>query len=598
MMGTAKGGLSRRTTLGLLALGATRPAWAASANAAADLRALLAASAAADAALDPLGEAGRRAPVFVDPLSDAYAAALEAAKRRELAGLAAIDRAALGATDRIAYDVLAFRAGQAIARFDSGLFAVARQVPLNPSFGLHVELPDFVAGAGAPFADLADYEAGLDRLTGFATHMDMTIERLREGLAVGRVQPRIIVDNVLAQVDAMLALPVEATPFYAAVTRLPAGTGESDRQQLVAAYRARIAGTVLPAYARWQTFLRDSYRPKAPEAPGRSAMPDGDRLYAAELAEHTTTAMTPAEIHALGLAEVARIRAGMEEARAGVGFPADLQAMFAYVRSDPRFYCKSQEELLDRFAAIEARIWPGMPKLFHQRPKAPFRVAPLPALGGQRGTGYYRPGPPDGMSPGTLFFNMAMLPTRPIPTLETLTLHEGIPGHHFQINLARENAALPDLLRFGSSTAYSEGWGLYAEQLGPDLGLFADPWQRFGHLDMGMLRAVRLVVDTGLHAFGWSRDRAIAYMTDNSSMAAHDIAVEIDRYIAQPGQACSYKIGEQSFLRLRREAQVRLGGRFDIRDFHAQCLDSGALPISVLAAKISDWIGGGGGTQA
>jgi uncharacterized protein (DUF885 family) len=581
--------ISRRGALALLA-GLAVPLRAAAGDAGARLRALLEASAAADAALEPLGEPGRpRVPVFIDPLGDDYARALEANKRREWAELRAIDRAALGPVDGIAHDVFAWRLAQTLALFDTGLLVLQRQVPLNPSFGLQVELPDFVA-ASAPFATLADYEAGLARLQGFVGYMDTTIVRLREGLAAGHVQPRIIVDNILKQVDAMLALPAEQTPFFAAVTRMPVSIAAADQQRLRTTYLAAITKNVLPAYGRWKTFLTDTYRPRSPEAPGRSAMKDGARLYAAELAEHTTTTMPAAEIHALGLSEVARIRGEMEAVRAQVGFEGDLQALFAHVRTDPKFYVKSEAELLARFAEIEARIWQGMPPLFRDRPKAPFRVAPLPALGGQRGTGYYKPGPPDGVTPGTLYFNMAMLNTRPIPTLETLTLHEGIPGHHFQITLARENKSLPPLLRDGSSTAYSEGWGLYAESLGRELGMFKDPWAWFGHLDMEMLRAVRLVVDTGIHAFGWGRQRAIDYMLANTSMAPRDVAVEIDRYIAYPGQACAYKIGELTFARLRREAEAKLGSRFDIRDFHGQCLDTGALPMAVLETKVRNWV--------
>jgi uncharacterized protein (DUF885 family) len=279
----------------------------------------------------------------------------------------------------------------------------------------------------------------------------------------------------------------------------------------------------------------------------------------------------------------------MEKVRTDVGFKGDLPAFFDHIRTDPRYYFTRSEDLIAKFEEIEARIWAGMPRLFSQRPRAPFEVRALPALGGQRGTGYYRPGPPDGRSPGILFFNMAMLSTRPIPTMETLTLHEGIPGHHFQINLARENEALPPLLRFGSSTAYSEGWGLYSESLGRDLGLFKDPMQWFGHLDMEMLRAVRLVVDTGIHAKRWNRQRAIDYMLANTSMAPKDVAVEIDRYIASPGQACAYKIGELKLHQLRRKAETALGTRFDIRTFHDQVLATSALPLAVLERKIDDW---------
>ena len=592
---------SRRAALGLLAAGLASPVAGAGPadNPGQRLRTLLDQSAAADLALDPLGEPGRprpaAAPVFVDPLSDSYARALEENKRRELDTLGRIDRATLSAIDAIAYDVFAYKTRQQLAMFDSGLFYILRQTPLNPSFGLHIELPDFIAGAGATFATPADYEAGLDRLRDFAGYMDSSIIRLREGLAAGRFQPQIIVDNVLKQVDAMLALPVEATPFFSAILRLPADTPTAERARLASAYKNRIASDIMPAYAKWRDFLATTYRPLAPVGPGRLAMKDGDRLYAAELAEHTTTTMSAEAIHRLGQSEVARIRAEMEAIRAQVGFAGDLKALFEHIRTDPKFYCKTEAELLDRFAEIEARIWPAISALFHDRPKAPFRVAPLPALGAQRGTGYYKPGLADGVSPGTLFFNMAMLNTRPIPTLETLTLHEGIPGHHFQITLAREDNRLPPLLRYGSSTAYSEGWGLYAESLGRELGMFIDPWQWFGHLDMEMLRAVRLVVDTGLHAFGWSRDQATSYMLDNTSMAPRDVIVEIDRYIAYPGQACAYKIGESTFARLRRESRARLGPRFDIRDFHEQCLGSGALPMAVLETKLETWSDQGGG---
>ena len=504
--------ITRRTTLGLLAAGAAMPALAAADTPASRLRALLDASAAADAALDPTGEPGvarpTGSPAFVDPTGDRYAATLLTNKRRELATLLGIDRASLGKVDAIAWDVFAWQTRQTLDFFDSGLFAVAGQAPLNPSFGLHLEFPDFVTGA--PFATVADYETGLQRLHGFAGYLDNTLVRLRQGRAAGILQPRIIVEKVLIQVDAVLAQPVESSAFYACIAQMPGNFTAADRTRITTAYRNIVESRVYNGYRNWQSYLRNDYLPVALAAPGRWAMKNGDALYAAELARHTTTDMTADAIHALGVSEVARIRAEMEAVRRQVGFAGDLKALFAHVRSDPQFYCKTPAELLERFRTIEARIWIGIPRLFRDRPKAPFRVAPLPALGDQRGTGYYRPGPADGTTPGTLFFNMSMLGTRPIPTLETLTLHEGIPGHHFQITLARENAALSPLLRFGSNTAYAEGWGLYAESLGRKLGMFTDPWQWFGHLDMEMLRAVRLVVETGIHARRWDRDRAIA----------------------------------------------------------------------------------------
>jgi len=593
--------LNRRTALGLIAAIPAAPALGFGSSPSLRLADLLARAAAADAALSPTGPPGRRRPdgepVFIDPLSDDWAERTLASKRQAATELAGIDRAALSPAERIAHDVFARSLKQTIDFHESGLFAIQRQLALNPSFGLHVELPDFVAGPGAVFETEADHAAGLQRLQLFAAHMDSAIIRLKEGLANGHVQPRVLVENVLKQVDAMLALPAEETPFMAVIGRLPpALAGSKARWQ--ADYLAMVRGTVLPAYARWRDFLSTTYLPRASLVPGRSGTRDGDRLYAFELERHTTLPMAAQAIHDLGLAEVARIRAEFEAVRRQLGWSGDLKSLFEHVRTDPKFYCKTPEELLARFAEIEGRIWQGIPRLFHRRPSAPFKVAPLPALGGQRGTGYYRAGPPDGVSPGILFFNMAMLDTRPIPTLETLTLHEGIPGHHYQVTLVNEDKTLPQVLKRGGSTAYSEGWGLYAESLGRELGMFGDPWQWFGHLDMEMLRAVRLVVDTGLHALGWSRDRAIAYMLDNTSMAPRDVAVEIDRYIAQPGQACAYKIGELTFARLRREAQAALGPRFDVRDFHDVCLDTGALPLAVLEAKVRGWIAGGGGRPA
>lgn len=591
---------SRRTLIGMLAASAvpSLPAYALESLASVALRALLERSANADAALDPLraarnGKTG--GPLFVDPLSDGYAATLQANKRAELAELGKIDRAALPEADRIACDVFDYQTRQTLTLFDTGLFDIQRMAPLNPSFGLHVEFPDFLSSGAAPFATPQDYDAALSRIDGFVGYMDSTISRLKQGRAQGYVQPRVIVNNVLAQVQAMLKLPVEQSPFWVGITRMPASIKPAARERITAAFRKAVEGKVYPAYQAWATYLAGTYLADAPEAPGLCAMKNGDALYAWDLARHTTTNRSADDIHALGLSEVARIRAEMEAVRSKVGFEGDLKAFFEHVRTDPRYYCKTPDELLGRFKAIEARIWPAIPRLFHERPKAPFEVRPLPALGDQRGTGYYRVGPPDGVSPGILFFNMSMLGTRPIPTLETLTLHEGIPGHHFQLTLAAENAALPPLLRHGQATAYTEGWGLYAESLGPELGMFTDPMQLFGHLDMEMLRAVRLVVDTGIHAKQWERQQAIDYMLANTSMAPRDVVVEIDRYIAYPGQACSYKIGELKFRELRMAAAKALGDAFDVRDYHHQVLSTGALPMDVLDAKIRRWIAAGGG---
>jgi len=549
----------------------------------------------ADDALNPLRLARRGArpagALFVDPFSESYATQYEANKRQELSALASIDRAALPEGDQIAYDVFRYQAEKALGEIESGVSAIRRKVPLNASFGLHVEFPDYMSSTTG-FATVQDYEDRLVQLNGFIAFMNANVDRLRQGMAEGYHQPKVVVRNVIGQLDSFLALPVEQSPLYSPVTRFPETISAADRTRLEAAYRQAVETGAYPAYGLWRSFLHDEYLPHATEGAGLWAMKDGDRVYAADLVHHTTTSKPADEIHRLGLAEVASIRAEMEDARRAAGFEGDLPAFFEYVRTEPSFYYTEPADLIAHFERIEAKVWENMPKLFSRRPKAEFEVRPLPAMGDQRGTGYYRAGPPDASEPGVLYFNMAMLNTRPIPTLETLALHEGVPGHHYQISLVQEDASLPDLLRYrlAPATAYSEGWGLYAESLGKDLGLFTDPYQFFGHLDMEMLRAVRLVVDTGLHALRWDRQRAIDFMLANTSMAPRDVAVEIDRYITNAGQACAYKIGELKFQELRQKAKDVQGDGFDIRLFHDQILDTGALPLDVLEAKIDRWL--------
>ena len=549
----------------------------------------------ADDALNPLRltRRGEQAlgEVFIDPFGEAYARQYEANKRRELTSLAAIDRAALPEGDQIAYDVFRYQAEKAITDIDSGVTAIRRKVPLNASFGLHVEFPDYMT-LKTGLNTVQDYEVRLIQLQGFIAFMHANVDRLRVGMADGYHQPKVVVRNILGQIESFLALPVDQSPLYAPVTQFPDAVPAADRTRLEAAFREAVETGAYPAYRLWQSFLRDEYLPHATDGAGLWAMKDGDRVYAADLIHHTTTTKSADEIHRLGVSEVARIREEMENARRAAGFDGDLPAFFEYVRTEPSFYYTEPKDLIDHFERIEAQIWQKMPEVFSRRPKAEFEVRPLPALGDQRGTGYYRPGPVDASQPGVLYFNMAMLNTRPIPTLETLALHEGIPGHHYQISLVQEDERLPDMLRhrLAPATAYSEGWGLYAESLGKELGLFTDPLQYFGHLDMEMLRAVRLVVDTGLHALRWDRQQAIDFMLANTSMAPRDVAVEIDRYITNAGQACAYKIGELKFQELRQRAQAAQGADFDIRHFHDQVLDTGALPLDVLEAKIDRWL--------
>jgi uncharacterized protein (DUF885 family) len=322
-----------------------------------------------------------------------------------------------------------------------------------------------------------------------------------------------------------------------------------------------------------------------------SAMKGGAAVYTYLVAVNTTTSLSPDSIHTLGLSEVARITAAMESIRAKVGFSGDLKAFFNDLRTNPKYQPASKIALRKEYEAIGRRVDDKVRTLFSTIPKSPLEIRAVPTfLEQSQAGGYYQQGTPDGTRPGYFYYNTYDLPSRSVWGMETLFLHEGAPGHHFQISLAQENDALPNFQRFGGNNAYIEGWALYAESLGPELGMFVDPLQQFGSLNEEMLRAMRLVVDTGLHIKGWTRDQAIAYMLANSAMGRTDATTEVERYIAMPGQALGYKIGQLTIRALRTKAEQALGAKFDVRAFHAQVLMSGALPLEVLQAKIDRWI--------
>jgi uncharacterized protein (DUF885 family) len=375
------------------------------------------------------------------------------------------------------------------------------------------------------------------------------------------------------------------------LAKFPAGISTTDQARLRAEYRKSVETEIRPALTRVRTFIANEYLPKTRASVGLGDMPGGDKLYAYLVEASTTTNLTPDQIHKIGLAEVARLQAEMEKVKAEVGFTGTLQEFFVHIRTDPKFKPKSREALQQGYVAIGKRLDRTLPTLFSTIPKTPLNIRPVPALtekGAARGS--YNPGTPDGSRPGIFYFNAYDLPSRTTPGMETLYLHEGAPGHHFQISLAQENKALPEFQRFGGNTAYAEGWGLYAETLGRELGVYTDPYQYFGYLDSQLFRAIRLVVDTGIHSKGWTRDQTIQYILDNSSRGRSNATAETERYIAIPGQALAYKIGQLKISELRARAERELGPKFDIRGFHEQVLMSGALPLAVLEAKIDRWI--------
>jgi len=534
----------------------------------------------------------RYAGQFGDYITDAYLAAEKKAAEDELARLNAIDRSKLSADEQVSYDVFKWQRTMDVRGYDPAILAATVVRPLDHFTGFHVFMPDISSGQGAaPFKTVADYENNLKRLDGFVILIDRSIGRMKEGLASGVVQPKLVMQNVVGQLDGLIAQGVEGSTYYGPVKQFPDGISAADRARLTNAYRDFIAAKLLPAHKRLRDFIVNDYMPKARDKTGLSAMPGGDNLYRYLVETQTTTTMTPDEIHNLGLSEVARIRAGMEKVKAEVGFKGTLPEFFTFLRTDKRFQPASREALRDGYFAIGKTVDARIGELFRTLPKSKLDIRPVPAFKEKTdAAGSYQQGTPDGSRPGVFYYNAYDLPSRATWGMETLYLHEGAPGHHFQISLAQENEALPPFQRFGGNTAYVEGWALYAESLGPEIGMFTDPYQMYGHLGDEMLRAMRLVVDTGLHSKGWTRDQAIQFMLDNSAISRTDATIEVERYIAMPGQALAYKVGQLTIRRLRTKAEAELGAKFDVRAFHEQVLMTGALPMAVLEAKIDRWI--------
>ncbi|MGE3746077.1 MAG: DUF885 family protein [Sphingomonadaceae bacterium] len=529
-----------------------------------------------------------------DYISDAYYNAERAAAESDLKALAAIDRSRLSPVNQIAYDVFKWQTELTLRGLQPEILALTATRPIDHFSGFQVFYPDIASGQGAaPFKTLEDYENNLKRHDDYVRYLDAAIVRFREGVKAGVVQPKLTVRNMIEQFDVQIAQGIEGSTFFGPVQKFPEAIGTADQARLKAAYVAAIRDKILPANRRMRDFLANEYLPAARDGVGLVHMKGGDKLYAYLIESNTTLPLSADEVHKLGLSEVARIKGEMEEVKARTGFKGTLREFFDYVRQAPQFKYASKEEMRQDFLAIGKRVDARIGEQFSLIPKAPLEIRPVPEYREKTDAGgSYQQGTPDGSRPGIFYYNGYDLPSRSKVGNETLYLHEAAPGHHFQISLAQENAALPNFMRFGGNTAFVEGWALYAETLWKPLGLEADPYQRFGGLNDEMLRAMRLVIDTGLHAKGWTREQAIRYFLENSSQSENDARAEVERYIAIPGQALAYKIGALTILKLKAKAQAELGERFDPRAFHAQVLDTGALPMGVLERKVEAWIAG------
>ena len=446
------------------------------------------------------------------------------------------------------------------------------------------------------FRSVKDYEDWIKRLEAVGTLVDQHIVLLDIAAREKRTQPRAIMQRIVPQLALQNVARAEDSPFYAPFTRFPEEFDAATRERLAAAGRAAIGRVVLPAYARLTRAFTERYLPATRESVGIFDTPQGKDYYAERIAYHTTDGTLTAEaIHEIGLAEVARIRAEMLAIKKRVGFKGSLQEFFVFLRTDPQFYYKSSQELFEAYLAVTKRIDPNLVRVFGKLPRTPYGVRPIPMTSAPNTTTAYYQGPAaDGTRPGYYYVNLYRPEVRPKYEMEVLSVHEAVPGHHLQIALAMEQRTLPEFRRNAGFTAYVEGWALYSESLGEELGLYQDPYSKFGQLTYDMWRAVRLVVDTGLHAKGWTRQQAIDYFKENAAKTEADIVNEIDRYISWPGQALAYKIGQRQILALRREAETALGESFDVRRFHDEVLSRGALPLDELSRFVREWIARGG----
>jgi uncharacterized protein (DUF885 family) len=524
---------------------------------------------------------------FNDRWTDQSLEAIErrdAADRAVLARLRGIDRGQLSDADKLSYDVFLWDAERTVARQRYREW----QRPLSQRGGVQTadELVEILQ-----FRSLKDYEDWLARLEALPAVIDQTVVLLREGLKAGNTPPRVLMQRVPAQIAAQVVDDPTLSRFYLPFRKFPDAIAAPDRERLRARAAAVIGGRVVPAYRDFGAFFAGEYLPGTRETIAAADLPDGRAYYDFLAGQFTTTSLTADEIHAIGLREVARIRAEMEKVRAEVGFKGSLAQFFEHLRTDPKFFKKTPAELLEAYQAISKRIDPELVKVSRIIPRMPYGVRPIPdAVAPDTTTAYYQRPALDGSRAGYYYVNLYKPDVRPTWEMMALSLHEAVPGHHFQIARAMELPDVPKFRRAGYFTAYGEGWGLYAERLGYDMGLYDDPYDRMGQLAYDMWRAVRLVVDTGMHSKGWSRDRAIGYFMDNAPKTRQDVVNEIDRYISWPGQALAYKIGQLKISALREKAARELGARFDLRDFNDAVLVTGAVPLDVLEAHMDAWI--------
>ena len=525
---------------------------------------------------------------YNDRLGDSSIAAIERRQRHgveALRQLESIDRSKLADSGKLNYDLYLENLTLRIEghRFPWYL------TPINQMGGVQQGPPNVVRSL--PFRNAKHYEDYLSRLSQLPAVVDQTIERMQEGLKQKITPPKITLRAVAEQIQAQIVSKVEESPFYRPFKNIPETVPLSEQERLRAAGKEAIEQSILPAYQKLHDFWVSEYYPNTRETIGLSSLPNGEQWYAFGVKVSTTTNLLPKEIHEIGLREVKRIRAEMDKIIKGSGFEGTREEFFEFLRGDPQFYYSKPEHLLAGYRDICKRADAELPKLFGKLPRLPYGVREVPEYSApSQTTAYYHGGSLKAGRPGWFYANTYKLETRPKWEMEALAIHEAVPGHHLQIALAQEMEDVPKFRKHGHYTAFVEGWGLYSESLGEEMGFYNDPYSKFGQLTYEMWRAIRLVVDTGMHAFGWDRQKAIDYFKANAGKQEHDITVEVDRYIVWPGQALAYKIGELKIKELRKFATKELGDRFDIRGFHDTVLGSGAVPLSILEQNVKNYV--------
>jgi uncharacterized protein (DUF885 family) len=525
---------------------------------------------------------------FNDRLPDSGLDAIEEQYResiRFLERLHSIPRQELDRDDQINYDIFELQLNNAIDAFNRN----DHLLPLNGWWDYHAAFADLTNRV--PLNTVSDYENYLERLRGFREYNSGYIERMRKGLETEWVRPQSVFDDYVASVEAHVVNDVTESLLFEPFQNFPTAFNENERNRLINEAVEILESVVIPEYARLRTFLREEYIPGSSESTGISGLDGGEKYYEYLVQLHTTMDVTAHEVHQTGLDEVKRIREEMMEIVEETGFGDDFGAFVNFLRTDEQFYAETPEELLYYTAYVLKKIDGQLPVLFQTLPRLPYGIRPIPDyLAPRTTTAYYSRGAADGTRAGFYAVNTYDLSSRPLYEVEALSLHEAVPGHHLQIALQQELINLPDFRQAANFTAFTEGWALYAERLGLDVGFYDDPYSNFGRLSYEMWRALRLVVDTGIHAFGWNREEAIDYMAENSSLSLHNIRTEVNRYIFWPGQALGYKMGEIKIRELRKRTEEALGNDFDIREFHDTVLLNGSIPMQVLEENIEQYI--------